>query len=752
MRKKVLAVALMLILLALPLAVRWFYFYKDGFEEREIPRPDLAAIEVPTPEMSPFVDRYTGPAPGTVLVDMAHRNRFEMSELNVLQARLSARGQQVELVKTTQSLAERLRYAKALIVVSPGKDFAPSEIRLLKTFVDKGGRLLLVTDPTRFDVRFDYYGNVLGLDSDVDSINGLAAQFGLVFQSDYLYNTVENEGNFRNIKLTDLAENALTEKLDQVVFYATHSIVSEELALISADGETRTSGSERAEELAVAVLAADEAVLALGDLTFMVEPHNAVYDNDQLVANIADFLSGAQRRYELADFPFFFGNQVDLVYAGAPLLDSDLLMGGGGLQAYFLDKGKELTFREMEDEAQDTLFLGLYDYTEEVDPYLAAAGVTLLITPTETLEGELEPGATPAIAPALPLTGTLIVTSTAEITVTTVLSPAAVSRVEIASLGQMVVTGTALLVLQPDGDRHVLLVLANTEAGLESTVERLTEGDLEGCLLREAEDFAFTTLALCSTGEVVAGEGGGGWQKSGSGAAPVVTPTPTPSSTSPITGTVEPAEPEGHIIVVAFDDGEGRYDSMTSADDYADILGERFDVTVWSKAQDGPPDAVDFTDYDLVIWTTGDFENAISEEESDLLFPIVLGGKPIILSGAYLDDATTTAVQRDIQAKDASHPVAQGFEPGEVISFVSPPSGGEYEIGVVEGDMTEESVVVFVRGPDSESAGASSIVVAEEELTGLRIALIGFPLYLLPQEAKTRLVLNVVDWMLTSAE
>lgn len=253
--------------------------------------------------------------------------------------------------------------------------------------------------------------------------------------------------------------------------------------------------------------------------------------------------------------------------------------------------------------------------------------------------------------------------------------------------------------------------------------------------------------ALCSSGEVEAGEGEGGWQKSGakSTATPVAIATPSPATA---TETTEPQESERRIIVVAFDEGEGRYDSMTSAEDYVEILGERFDVTLWSKARDGSPSTEDLLGYDLIIWTTGDFEEAFDEEESDTILTIMLEGKPFIVSGAYLDDTASEAIQRDIQVKDADHPLAQGFEPEEVISFVSPPSGHEYEIGVLETDLIEGSIIVFVRGPDSESAGSESILVAEDEFLRLHIALIGFPIYLLPPEAKTRLVLNTVEWML----
>ncbi len=751
MLKKVLVALLAVVLLISPLAIRWLYFYEDRYQPGEVVRPDLAQIEEPQLAAQPFTDRQTAERFGTILVDLAHGNHLQMSELNVLQARLAARGQRLVPITQAEDLAGQLRKAQALVIVSPGQNWTPDEIQQVERFVDKGGRLLLVTDPTRFGVLYDEWGEYAGLDHDAPHMNDLATRFGLVFQADYLYNTVDNEGNFRNIKLTDLAENPLTRGLDQLVFFAAHSIVSEESALITTSGETRSSASERTEDLAVGVLAADGSVLALGDLTFVTEPYNAVYDNDRFIANIADFLSGAQRQYELADFPFFFGDQVDLVYVGDPLLDSGLLTGGSTLQGLFAGEGRSLTVREAEDETRDTLFFGLYDRAEQVEPYLTKAQVTLVVTPTESLEEEPSPG-TPQSGPSKPLTTTTPTTPSLEITITpstesedsvTVEPPKpTVSRVEIEPLGEMVVTGTSLLLYQTGGGRNVLVVLSDTEKGLENALERLSKSDLTSCLLHEAESPATSLLALCPTGEK---DGGGGWQEP----SPEV-PSPTPKP--PITSTVEPpeppTEPKASIIIVAMDQGKGRYDSLTGADDYASILEEGFEVTVWSIATDGPPDPDNLRNHDLVIWTAGDFEKPLDSQYTDMVFDLMLQGRPQILSGAYMSETDTEALQRDIRVEDAAHPLAKGFEPEEVIGFVTPPSGKEYEVSVLEEFEEDQGSIVFVRGPGSEAEGIPSIVTLEGQSDEFQVVFIGFPIYLLPEATESQLVLNAVSWLL----
>ena len=751
MLKKVLIALLAIVLLISPLVVRWFYFYEGRFQPGEVTRPDLTKIEPPALESQPFDEGEITASSGTVLVDLAHANRLQMSELNVLQARLAARGLQLLPVAEKDDL-RHLRHAKALMIVSPGEDWAPEEIQQVQTFVDKGGRLLLVADPTRFDVIYDEEGFYVGLDHDAPHLNDLATRFGLVFQSDYLYNTVDNEGNFRNIGLADFARDLLTEGLERLVFYATHSIVSEESALITAGGETRSSTSEGAQDLTVGLLTADGAVLALGDLTFMTEPYNAVYDNDRFVSNIATFLSTATREYELADFPFFFADRVDLVYAGDPLLNGSLLEGGSTLQELFAAEGKELTVRVTEDDAHDTLFFGLYEQAEDVEPYLEAAQVTLLITPTLTLEEKKKTEPSPATSLSLTqsLTTTEPVSPTQQITPTAESAPRAKNRIIIESLGEMTLDGT-LLLQQSHGDRNVVVVLADTEKGLANAMERLTEGDLEGCLLHQIETTVASRLALCPAGGAAGEDQGGGWEEPSAqepatkGAAPAPIPSPTPE----IKPEEPPVEPVGSILIIAMDKGTGRYDSMTSASDYAAILEERFEIATWSVAEDGLPDLKEIGNYDLVILTGGDFEEAAGGEYTDLLFALLWEGIPVILSGAYVGDTTTEAVQRDIQVSDATHPVAEGFDPGEIIEFVTPPSGKEYEVGVLEDYEEEQNSILFVRGPGSDESGIPSIVTLEDEFGEFRVVLIGFPLYLLPEGPKSQLVLHAVAWLLS---
>ncbi|NIV33426.1 MAG: hypothetical protein GWN58_29465, partial [Anaerolineae bacterium] len=88
-----------------------------------------------------------------------------------------------------------------------------------------------------------------------------------------------------------------------------------------------------------------------------------------------------------------------------------------------------------------------------------------------------------------------------------------------------------------------------------NVLERLSANDLEGCLLHEVETTVSSLLALCPSGEQATEGEEGGWQEPEQESGPV-----SPEETEP---EEVPEEPQGSIIIVALDEGAGRYDSMT---------------------------------------------------------------------------------------------------------------------------------------------------------------------------------------------
>ena len=486
MRKGILFLLIFLLLLAGPTAVRYLNFYDLNPAERDAPPPYNPAniAPVPTPASSDFVDQ-PEVGEGLVLLDIAHQNNFTMEDIAYLDGRLAARGFEL-LPYEGGDLALALRTVSAFVVVTPLSAFSMEETLAVSRFVEQGGRLLLVGDPTRFNIIFDeedFFAEPT-LETDLIPLNSLSNAFDIVFNGDYLYNTVENEGNFRNIILRreGFGENELVDGLDKLAFYSAHSlrVGASGDALITADENTWSSATDRAGDLVLAAASQDGRVLALGDIHFLLQPYFTVFDNSAFIARIADFLTGPQeRQLTLTDFPYFYRQPAALVYTGAPDLGPDAFDEIIALQDAFRRVDRALSLTAVPSDDSDVLYLGLYNQAEDVVDILASAGISLTIDPPIEIdaaadEGSLdeENGEEPAVADT------------------------AVRLIQ-SNLGSVQMSGTSLILLdEKDGQRRVVVLAASGE-GLGNSVNRLLEliplnaaDALSDCLLQN-------NLALC---------------------------------------------------------------------------------------------------------------------------------------------------------------------------------------------------------------------------------------------------------------
>lgn len=299
----VIRIAIVVITVIVVVAGRGLFYYGGSYHAPAVETPSYEGIVVPPAPMGGFADNYTQ-GKGVVLIDLAHDNNFDVEELNVLMLRLISRGLSIKFLATEDDLEKRLLgkeeakeengeeagaepeealakgkeepeepLPQSFIVVSPQSAFSKEEKKTLAKFVDEGGKLLLIADPTRSS-----------------RMNDLSLEFGLIFEPDYLYNMKENEINYQNIFVTEFKENKLTKGLGKIVFYTAGSISSDNSSIVFVDENTFSSVIETRKRLSPIALARDATVLAIYDLTFISEPHNGVLDNNQLIANIADWL------------------------------------------------------------------------------------------------------------------------------------------------------------------------------------------------------------------------------------------------------------------------------------------------------------------------------------------------------------------------------------------------------------------------------------------------------------------------------
>lgn len=404
-----------LVLFALLLAGQVLLHYHGIYTAPPTAAHDVTGIEIPRASPTPFTDRYEVRG-GTVLLDMAHENAYTPTELGSLLARITARGYGLEYLEEKEELGKKLRYADALVVIAPMEPFGPEEMALIRQFVEKGGRVVLVADPTReMDMR------------------GISTTLGVVFEDDYLYNLKENDGNFRNIYIKDFRENAITRGLGKIALYTASSVTSDG-GIAFTDENTFSSVLEGKRGLSPMALTVDSRVLALGDLTFLIEPYDTVADNPRLISNIADFLTTAERVHRLPDFPYYFQKEVDIITP-----DASLVKAGIKLRAVMRDADIEARLVDTENTSRDTVLLGLYSDPVRASTYLDPRNVTIMG-----------------------------------------------GKVKVGGIGVMETKETAFIALVEDGGRTVLIILSGSAEGVEKAVEALDSGKVEENLLTDS--------------------------------------------------------------------------------------------------------------------------------------------------------------------------------------------------------------------------------------------------------------------------
>ncbi len=365
--------------------------------------------------------------------------------------------------------------------------FSSDEIRAVEDFVARGGHLLMIGDPTRyeFSVEETDFEFILHMDTDKIPLNSLASSFDILYNGDYLYNTLENEGNFRNILLPadGFAEDGLVDGLEQIAFYGSHSLTtgSASKAIITADDDTWSSATDRAGGLTVAASGGDGNVVALGDIQFLNEPYYTVYDNGEFIARIADFLATPLqgRRLELADFPYFYQEQVDLHYLGDPELGASSFGGIVALQDAFASAGKELTLTAVSTPNNDTIHVGLYNQADDVNKILNSAGITLTIDP-------------PILSPE-----ELLALADEEIDEDADVEPVTETRFIETPLGKFQMAGSSMILWYEDDGQNQVIVLAASSEGLDNSIDRLVQQISQTADLGNGDCLANETLAIC---------------------------------------------------------------------------------------------------------------------------------------------------------------------------------------------------------------------------------------------------------------
>lgn len=676
----------------------------------------LSEVDFDASARSPRLEAVDNPtiSKGVIAIDYTHSNALYVEELNVLLSKLVNRGFSYELILTppeeasgsseedSGSLAGKLRYARALILPLPRTEYTPEEIAEIKNFVAKGGRVLLIGDPTRTVV--------------VEALNSIAGPFGIIYANDYLYSQVNKDSNYRNVVYTNFQDSPVTKGLSKdgkVVFYGGGSVSAPGYEIILGDDTTYSSVSEGGRAVAAAALTTDDKVLALTDLTFLGEPYSAAESNGTLINNIADFLTGGKRDFELKDFPFFLNPTVNLVYNNSLVLNSQF--DNSVKLKEFLEKNDHtVAFTDKIGGQNDVIYVGRFAEAEPVKDYLAKGGITILNIDEKD---EAKAGAAETGVESRPVAADSDTPPGEE-------DRFIRGRIQIEGVGELESGGATLFYLDRAEGRNVLVILSDTPETNADAFELLFENRLSECRLSDI-------IAVCQTQEP-------------DGELP-------PSLRS---------KRIDKILVVSGNSGRIRDDNeATGIVEFTQVLSSSYKVDEWIISEKGSPDVDELLEYDAVIWTTGTYwDDSIKDEDAALLSKYIELGGNLILSGASIGfdwdhtdfltnvahvDYLDFAEQKDVTLVLPDHPIAVGFDPDTIITFTTAPSGtAEILPDVI--NNTPNARVIFQRGPDSEQEGAASVVAYEDDRS--KVAYFAFPIYLLPAEPRDLLINNTVEW------
>ena len=309
---------LLIPLFALAFFLGAYFFYRGSYDAPPTPRIAFEQNLLPSSSFSEFSEIHSV-REGLLVVDGAHRNSFVQAEITSLISRVADRGYAVEFMGGISRggrflsvgsgdrltlLDEKLRQADSLAIIVPSEAYIRQEADIVERFVAKGGKLLLIADPTR-----------------PQNLNSLAERFGINFQPDYLYNMVDYDINFQDIFVTEFHPDEITSGLGQIVLYTASSIQTSGTGLGVTDSNTHSSIAEFGESFYPMVKGTDGHVIAISDLTFMIPPQSSILDNGRLISNVADFLTSSERIFDLADFPYFFEDGLDISLGRASLFE-----------------------------------------------------------------------------------------------------------------------------------------------------------------------------------------------------------------------------------------------------------------------------------------------------------------------------------------------------------------------------------------------------------------------------------------------
>ncbi|MFC6864723.1 DUF4350 domain-containing protein [Halomicroarcula sp. GCM10025817] len=233
----------------------------------------------------------------SILVDTRHSNGFSEEDLEPVGDALFRAGHELNFSKGKggDRYDDTLARHDALLVINPRGAFKPAERDALKDFVDDGGRVVVLAEPTQVSSSGGLFSSAR---QESFGPTELARAYGFRVGSEALYNLDDdaNDNNFKSIYVTPPGSGALLRGVDTVTFDTAGQVIvrnpDETKTLLTAAEGTRTLETRR--EGTYVTAARNGSMVFVADSDFI--SNNEVYDadNEAFVGNLLEFLVGGQ--------------------------------------------------------------------------------------------------------------------------------------------------------------------------------------------------------------------------------------------------------------------------------------------------------------------------------------------------------------------------------------------------------------------------------------------------------------------------
>ena len=161
---------------------------------------------------------------------------------------------------------------------------------------------------------------------------------------------------------------------------------------------TLSSSNDRPGKYTVAATSMNGNVLAIGDFSFMTSSFYLQADNQILLRNVSQYLTGGDRIHDLVDLPYLFTRPVDVYPSKDVELDNELIANLGGFQKAQKLLNIKVEMAEKPVENHDLLVLGSFPPGDDLKQWISEFKLEFITeekTPTKEKEKSTEDGLQP---------------------------------------------------------------------------------------------------------------------------------------------------------------------------------------------------------------------------------------------------------------------------------------------------------------------------------------------------------------------